>query len=362
MILKPHGLALIFGTFFALPAFGQKVSKTLPDKGWVFSTFSNTADIKAGEFACFVDDAGTTVACGKILKVSTTVLVVKVTPPSAAAQVKVGFKTEVSKTPPAGLTNGAGETTAVASKGKKRKAAGAHALKMISSPGLGVFSIAKVGYVPPALGASGVSLWESTKDTISVEKISAALEFDGGSLGRVGLRYALYGDNQFKFVSKMVLQTDYDTTNREKFVEIAHSVTAFGAYYDYPIKRPVPGMGGLDLSAGLDLLSTTAKIDATLHDDADSSSLSLAAIDSKLTVISLRGGAEYAYYFGRSFEIGIGLRALFPVAELSLKQTVTISDGNSSKSQNESEDLMKALDHKKASFGLQIPAFIAMRF
>jgi len=89
-------------TFFSLPALAQKVSKVLPDKGWVLVTHESTASIKAGQFACFLDDGNTTVACGKIVKVSTTVVVVKTSPIGAAAQVKPGFKMQISATQPPG--------------------------------------------------------------------------------------------------------------------------------------------------------------------------------------------------------------------------------------------------------------------
>ena len=74
----------------------------------------------------------------------------------------------------------------------------------------------------------------------------------------------------------------------------------------------------------------------------------------------MQAGAEYGFQIGKSFGLGVGIRALLPVAELGLTQTTTITDANSSKSSDESADLMKALDHKKSSFGLLIPVFISM--
>lgn len=359
MIRKSWFFIFMVLTFFSLPALAQKVSKILPDKGWVLVTHESTASIKAGQFACFLDDGNTTVACGKIVKVSTTVVVVKTSPISAAAQVKPGFKMQISATQPLAVAAEVGAEGGAAEKGKKKKSGG-YSVRLVTAPGLGVFSVAKVGYVPPALGASGVSLWEATSKRINVEKISAGVEFLSGRWGHFGLRYAIYGDSELKFSSTLALQTDYDEANRQKYVEAAHTISAIGGYYNYVFKSPAPRTGGLTLSGGLDLTSSTAEVDASLHDDSDASSTGLATIKSSLSVLSLQAGAEYGFPVGKSFELGIGIRALVPVAELGLTQTTTLSDANSSKSTDESADLMKALDHKKSSFGLLIPVFVSM--
>lgn len=355
MIRKIWFFIFISLAFFSRQALAQKTSKVLPDKGWVLVTYENTTNIKTGQFACFLDDANTTVACGKIVKVSTTVVVVKTSPVSAAAQVKPGFKMQISATQPAGVVaeGGAGE------QGKKKKT-GANSIRLVTAPGLGVVSVAKVGYLPPGLGASGVSLWEATKNRISVEKLSAGVEFLSGRWGQFGLRYAIYGDSEMKFSSGLALQTDYDETNRQKYVEASHTVSAFGGYYNYLFKRRAPGMSGLTLSGGLDFTLSKAQVDAALHDESDGSSTSLATINSSLSVLSLLAGAEYGFHLGKSFELGIGVRALLPVAELGLTQTTSVSDANSSKSSDESADLIKALDHKKSTFGLLIPIFVSM--
>lgn len=359
MIRKSWFFIFLVLTFFARPAFAQKVSKVLPDKGWVLVTFESTATIKAGQFACFLDDGNTTVACGKIVKVSTTVVVVKTSPVGSAAQVKPGFKMQISATQPLASVADVGASGVAAEKGKKKKSGG-YSVRLVTAPGLGVFSVAKVGYVPPALGASGVSLWETTNKRINVEKISAGIEFLSRNWGQFGVRYAVYGDSEMKFSKALALQTDYDVTNRQKYVEASHTVSAFSGYYNYLFKKPAAGIGGLALSGGLDLTASTAQVDASLHDDADSSNSSLASIKSSLSVLSLQVGADYGFQIGKSFGLGVGIRALLPVAELGLTQTTTITDVNSSKSSDESADLMKALDHKKSSFGLLIPVFVSM--
>ncbi len=356
MIRRVWFFIFLCTTFFSLPALAQKVSKVLPEKGWVLVTYENTASIKTGLFACFLDDANATVGCGKVVKVSTTVVVVKTSPISAAAQIKPGFKMQISATQPVSVV---AEVGAAGEKGRKRKA-GANSLRLVTAPGLGVISVAKVGYLPPGLGASDVSLWEATNKRIFAEKISAGFEFLSGRWGQFGLRYAVYGDGETKFSRVLALQTDYDSTNKQKYVEASHSVTAFGGYYNYLFKNPPPGSGGLTLSSGLDFTSSTAEVDASLHDESDGSSNDLASLKSNLSVLSLMAGAEYGFQIGKSFGIGIGLRALVPVVELGLKQTTTITDANNSKSSDESDDLMKALDHKKSSFGLVIPLSVSM--
>ena len=352
-----------FAALWGTCAWAQKVSKTIPDKGFVLSSFEDTASIKVGQFACFLDGSETTVACGKIVKVTATVVVVKTTPLSTAAQVKPGFKMTVSDSQPPGLL-GAGAAESKGNAGTKlgKKKAGGSSLRLLTSPGLGAFSVAKIGYLPPPLGASGVKLWEATDSLISVEKMSGAIEYESRKLGTFGLRFALCGDSEFKFASKLSLQTDYDPTNRQVYVEASHSVTAFGAYYDYTLKRPAAGASGLRLTTGLDFVSSTATVEADWHNEADVSRASLATIKSQLSVVSLRGGADYILSLGKLFELGIGLRALLPMAEFGLKQTTTVNDDNASKSIDEQQDLKDALSHKKTAFGLLIPVYASMNF
>ncbi len=360
-------LASLLGATFAASwgtcAWAQKVSKTIPDKGFVLSSFEDTASIKVGQFACFLNDSGATVACGKIVKVTATVVVVKTTPLSVAAQVKPGFKMTVSDSQPPALlgADGAESKSGVGTKSGKKKP-GASSLRLLTSPGLGAFSVAKIGYLPPGVGASGVKLWEATDKLISVEKTSGAIEYESRRLGTFGLRFAVCGDSEFKFASKLSLQTDYDSTNRQVYVEASHSVSAFGAYYDYTLKRPAAGGSGLRLTGGLDFVSSTANVDADWYNEADGSRASLATIKSQLSVVSLRGGADYILSLGKLFELGIGLRALLPMAEFGLKQTTTINDSNATKSNDEEQDLKDALSHKKTAFGLLIPVYASMNF
>jgi|GEM_PF-1545455 len=361
MIIRKHSIQILaFGIFAYLvahggSALGQKVSKSLPDKGWVLASFKDTSSITAGQFACFLDDSGTTVACGKIIKVSKTVVVVKTTPLSAASQVKPGFKVEISATQPA-ATPVAG-TVQEKKPGKKSHPGG---LRLVTAPGVGPVSIAKVAYVPPAIGATDVSLWKSSNKRIGSEIVSVGAEYDHPGYGLFGIRYVTYGDLSSQFASTLILQTDYDSTNRQLYVEAAHSMTAYGSYYDYMILRPAAGARrGFRVSAGVDFLTSVAKVEADLHDDSDGSSSSLATLKSTLSVVSLRTGVEFAQRFGKALEMGIGVRALVPLIEAGLQQTSMITDNNSLKSLDEQSDIKNALDHKKSSFGILIPIYMS---
>jgi hypothetical protein len=143
---------------------------------------------------------------------------------------------QISATQPLASVADVGASGVAAEKGKKKKSGG-YSVRLVTAPGLGVFSVAKVGYVPPALGASGVSLWETTNKRINVEKISAGIEFLSGKWGQFGVRYAVYGDSEMKFSKALALQTDYDVTNRQKYVEASHAVSAFSGYYNYLFKK-----------------------------------------------------------------------------------------------------------------------------
>ena len=359
IIRKKHFSILAFSllAFLGGTAFAQKVSKSVPEKGWVLASFRDTASITAGQFACFLDDAGTTVACGKIIKVSKTVVVVKTTPLSAAAQVKPGFKVEISATQPAAAA------IVGAAQGKKSgKNFHPGSLRLVTAPGPGPVSVSKIAYDPPAIGATGISLWKPSNKRIGSEVVSVGIEYDHPGYGLFGVRYVTYGDLSSQFASTLILQTDYDSTNKQLYVEAAHTVSAYGSYYDYVILRPAANARrGIRVSAGVDFLTSVAKVEADLRDDSDGSSESLATLKSTLSVVSLRTGVEYAQRFGKAFEMGIGLRALVPLLEAGLQQTSMVTDNNSGKSIDEQDDIKKALDHKKSSFGLLIPVYMSFK-
>lgn len=347
-------------------AHGQKVSKILPDKGWVLVSLKDTSSVTNGQSACFLDSAGTSIACGKVVKIAKTVVVVKADPASAAAQVKPGFKAEFS--------DGAEETAAAApakkgSTGKKpvktaasKKKAGQNRIRVFSGIGTGVASISKVGYKAPALAASGVKLWESQSKPLNIEKFSVGAEFETAKAGTFGFRYAMMGDSKPEFASKLVLETDYDVANRQKYVSSEHEHTVMGIYYDYAFLQPAPAKSGVRMYGGLDLVNSTAKMTGNLINEADSSEREIATIDSSLTVASLRTGIEMMLRFGQSFEMGLGLRLAIPLAAMGLKQETTLDDDNSGKSEDEQNDLKVAIDHKKNSFGAVIPLSMSIAF
>ena len=68
---SPLRAQILFVAAIAIHAnngFAQKVSKIIPDKGWVLVAIKDTSAVAAGQGACFKDAAGTSVACGKIVK------------------------------------------------------------------------------------------------------------------------------------------------------------------------------------------------------------------------------------------------------------------------------------------------------
>lgn len=345
---------IFFLSGLATVANAQTVVKTNAAKGWVAAKLQDTSAATKGQHACFLDKEGTTVACGKIAKVTARLVIVRITPISATAQVQPGFQLEINESQPP-----ASKRALKKSSKPSRKSA----VRLLTSPGAGVVSVAKVGYVAPASNASGVALWEATDSRISMEKIAFGLEYELSNYSSTfGFRYAVYGDSSPQFVSQLVLQTDYDPTNRNRFVEATHSVSAIGSYYDYVVMAPRPRKSGLRVIGGIDYLNSTAKMTATVNDDSDSSSASLASITSTIGVFSLRAGADYQLRLGGSFELGVGLRALIPVAATGLTQKTTVTDDNMSKSIDVQKDLRGALDHKKSTVGFNLPIYASMLF
>ncbi|MEY4630308.1 MAG: hypothetical protein RIQ81_428 [Pseudomonadota bacterium] len=366
--LAKAGLACFsFILLLSNPAYAQNVSKIIADKGWVLASFKDASVLSVGQSACLLDTAGTTVACGKVIKVAKTVVVIKTSPISAAAQVKPGFKVEAGEGDSAAKADAAsaagGKKTAKTSKtATTSKSAGRSRIRFYSGMGLGVASISKVGYKAPGSGETGVKLWESQSTPVNFEKIGFGAEFETSRAGTFGFRLAVMGDAKPQFASTLILETDYDQTNRQKYVSSEHTHTVMGIYYDYAFLQPAPSKSGLRIFSGLDLVNSVAKFTGILKNEADSSDTEIATLDSTLSVISLRTGLEFLLRFGRTFEMGLGLRLAVPLAGIGLKQETTINDPNIAKSSDEQKDLKDALTHKKNTFGAVIPLSMSIAF
>ncbi len=347
------------GLFLAsVSARAQTVSKVLPDKGWVLVSLKDTSGISANQPACIADTSGAKITCGKVVKVAKTVVVIKADPPTSAAQVKPGFKASFDVADEK-VSVAAGKKGMKASTGKK---SGQSRIRFFSGAGFGVASVSKIGYIAPPIGANGVKLWESQSKPLNMEKISFGAEFETVKAGTFGFRYGVMGDAKASFASKLVLETDYDASNRQKYVSSEHQHTVLGLYYDYAFLQPAPAKSGVRIYSGLDLVNSTAKMTGILKNEVDSSETEIATITSSLTLASLRAGVEFMLRFGSSFEMGIGLRTAVPLAALALSQETTINDENSSKSADAQDDLKVAFDHKKNAFGAIIPLSMSVGF
>ena len=138
-------------------------------------------------------------------------------------------------------------------------------------------------------------------------------------------------------------------------------MTAIGLWTDFQVLRiPFGSTTAMTASGGLDFEMSTAKTVANLNDETDDSSAGLADSTSKLSVISLRLGTGVDAFFLGSVGVNIGVNLLVPLVALGKSITTSTEDPQSARSEDDIADFNAALNHKKASFGLDITLGLAM--
>ena len=347
--------ALVLSNSLPGALFAQEVAKVSKAKGQVLVHQDDVSAIKKGQDACIKDNAGKKLVCGKVLKKQKGKVLVKISDPSKLTKIKKGMSVSFGGTSPSKGASDAAESATNTGRTKNPMV-----LRVIWVPVLmGPVTYNKVAYSPPTSTTAGQSvLWTSdllVKTSYMAFGADATIPI-GQSLGVVpGVRYRSYTGSS--------LETDYDPEQKQRFAAITQTMTAIGLWTDVQVMRiPFGASSGMTATGGLDFEMSTATLKATKNDDRDGSEAELANVTSKLSVISLRLGAGFDAFFMGPAGATAGLNLLVPLAAMGASSTATTDDEFSSRSADDVADLTAALNHKKASFGVELVFGLGLTF
>ena len=352
-VLKFVTLLLI--AFFSTQLMAQEVAKITKKKGIILVHVNDISTLKSGQEACVTDVRGKKIVCGKITKMQKGKVLVKFSNPAKLAAVKKGMKVAFTGSKKVGGSEKFVEEEPASPSNSRKNSMVVRALWVPAL--LGPVTYNKIAYNPPSTTEGQKdALWISDqliKTSFLAFGASVTIPF-GPSMGLTpGFRYRSY--------SGSTLETDYDLTNKKKYASITQSMTAIGLWTDFQVLRiPFGSTTAMTASGGLDFEMSTAKTVANLNDETDDSSAGLADSTSKLSVISLRLGTGVDAFFLGSVGVNIGVNLLVPLVALGKSITTSTEDPQSARSEDDIADFNAALNHKKASFGLDITLGLAM--
>jgi hypothetical protein len=303
-----------------------------------------------GISVCFSDDEGTKIGCAKISDATETTATIKLTP-KLIRKLKKGANADLQSA-------GASAGTAGADPAPNRtNVKGLYALTLVPP-----IQYNKISFSIPESSATTVeSLWNIAEKS-GMSFIGGALEMEFG-VGKsmslaVGFRYRMYRD--------FLAESDYGVTPEQvtTYAETSMKSTSMGGWFDFYFAQFGSAPFFFRLASGLDvdmakLTLQSDKLSETNATDPEP----IATAESALNLISLRLGLQMNLFF-KPLGLVFGLHPVVPLAAMGSKYSDEIADSNSSKVAplTASEDLKIAIDHKKASFGLEVTTGLYVAF
>lgn len=346
--------ALSFGVCLGLsfaatsPLLGAKVKKVVKAKKRAYIDLGKEDGVKKGSRICFFKKAKKRkVTCGKVLKAWDNKSVVRV---KKIGKIKKGMQ------------------AAISTKGRKKMAKDMDKAMMAGAKEQP--SLLKVNYIMSLATASAYNnlsyvYEENTRANTVWEPITAAnaallgfgLDYERPMFGNtvaLGFKYKIYTSSQGKTGSFITSNFGNDAN---RFILVSQEATSMGffadyLYLDYKLSKNLV----VKVGNGLDFDIATMTLTADERDDTDAGiNERIYEASSTATTISLRTVANAYVMFG-SFGIGGGVNLMVPLTT-SLKQEAAANNRFAAASLEEGitaeEDVLRMIDHRKNSFGLE---------
>jgi hypothetical protein len=305
-----------------------------------------------GVSVCFLDENGVKIGCTKIFEATAETSTVKLTP-KLLRKVKKGVTAELQSA--AGSTAAAGADKALNRTNLK--------FLYILTP-VPPAKYNKVLYLTPEqTQTSAESLWKKAEDS-GISFLGGGLEFELG----IGQKMSIAFGGRYRLYRDFLAESDYVTTDvasSDVFAQTTIKATSVGGWFDYYFLQMGSAPFYFRLAAGLDF--DNSKISLTTNKQGDTAEIAvepLAKASSSLTLLSLRLGMQFNFFF-KPIGLAFGLYPVVPLAAFGQAYSATITDANSSKLANSlkaDEDLKTALGHTKSSFGLEVATGLYFAF
>ena len=320
-------------------------------KGRIVIDQGKKNDFTVGKIVCFFNKEDKKVGCGKIVSAQEERSAVK-TKPNVFNKVTRGFQARLRDTSPKGILS--------TMRGLLKNPRMWFSQRSKARPGT-YFLRSNLSYhISPAANLSEIYYKASDSENPSSNWFTEEREGSryGGQVEfgfplwtkwlTLGFRYVPYEPIQRK--------RDLEYGSVEPYALSTNEVQSYGFWFDYTIQKfPITRLFTLSLKTGLDIEQSTIsfKLDSVTETPTKTES-AMARIDSAQTLLSIRLGADLAYYFGQT-GIVLGVCPYFPVyttgAQLEKDQLADLifPDADAAKS-----DFQEQLNHTKNFLGLEV--------
>jgi|GEM_PF-1765772 len=345
-ILKVFVASLV-GQAFAMSAFATSVTEVKKKKKSVVIDAGTSNGFVVGAKVCFADAAGANIGCAKISEATETTATIKV-----AAKV-------LKKLKPGTVAN---------LEGAKAAASGASApnrpnfkVMYLSTP-VSEMTYKRNSYLAPSSQATEIdTLWE--EQTFAAGQI---LYFGGEMEFGIGQSSALALGGRYKSHYTFGVKADAsdDATKANEYIYSATTAKEVGGWMDFWFFQTSGPQFFFRLGAGIDFNSMTVSFTNQQMDDNDAEIANdLAKATSTLSLLGVRLGIQMNYLI-KPVGFIFGIMPIVPVYQIGSSFKAESNDTNASKLKDVTaeEDLKIAIDHKKNSFGLEIPIGLYITF
>lgn len=319
--------------------YGATVKRVIKKKRIVVIDAGKNEGLSKGIKVCFLKENGKKVACGRVRKVRKKVSFVRVNK-KRLRRVKKGMEATFTVK---GVETEESATEIASSDSLSSKKTQIQVFYLITPMTPSKFQ--KLNYSEPVSGAE--TMWDPSGDIGSANLgFGANVTFSifNSTIG-VGGRMRTYTTQE--------VEGYYQQNTPSQFVLMEQKASAIGFWIDYYYFDTKMSLLSIQIAAGLDVDMTTVDLTATQGDDNTSENNPIASGTSKATTLSLRNLINIYMDFD-GFGIGTMMNFLIPVAGTPTFSG-SVDDPNASNLGVEPvSDLETSLDHKKASFGLEI--------
>jgi len=314
--------------------------------------------VTSGDTFCVFGPKKKKIDCGKVSLVKGKVALVTLASAAKIGQIKKGMS---AKSDASESTESSGSADAKIPPTPTAGASKRPPLRMwllmdpaLSSP----FTYKQISYKAPDGTTAPTTLWAPGKAP------GLAVASFGGQIGiPIGKKAVNLGARMRTFSPPSSVDTDYTAKVANPYANTLVTAKAFGGWLDYELMHSALSASTFfNFLPGLDLDYSSVSVLGTKKNDGAADSGNIVTATSKLMILSLRLGANFDVFIGKSFGLSVGGTALIPIIPLAPSAVISFPTGEDRGMADPITDLKTSLGHKKNGVGLEALAAVFYAF
>jgi len=312
--------------------------------------------VTSGDTICIFGPKKKKLDCGKVTLIKGKVALVTLASSAKISQIKKGMSAKIDSSE---TSEGSADAKNPPSSTTGANKSPPFRMWMLMDPAISSpFTYSQVSYKAPEGTTAPTTLWAPGKAP------GLAVASFGGQIGvPIGKKAVNLGARMRIFSPPSSVDTDYTAKVANPYANTLVSAKAFGGWLDYELMHSAMSASTFfNFLPGLDLDYSSVSVLATKKNDGAADSGTIVTATSKLMILSLRLGANFDVFLGKSFGLSVGGTALIPLVPLAPSAVITFPTGEDRGMADPITDLKTSLGHKKSGLGLEALAAVFYAF